>query len=128
MNFALAIICFSGAIALFGYQAVAGTEKFRIIGTDLSAGWMLLLLAAWNFVRWYSSQSLRAARYAPPPPVRRRPQGTEELEYNPAFDFNNPSPPDERVAPAAPPSPGNVSPGPEPPLAPPAGEGPGEPR
>jgi hypothetical protein len=128
MNFVLAIICLSGAIALFGYQAVTGTERYRILGTNLSAGWMLLLLAAWNFVRWYSRQTLRAVHSIPPPPVRRRSREFEESEYNPAFDFDNPAPPDDRITPAGPTAPGNVSPGPEQPLGPPGTDRPAPPR
>ena len=42
------------ALVVFGY---AGTQRYTIFNTDWSIGWLLLLFAAWNGVRWWTTRS-----------------------------------------------------------------------
>jgi len=49
-----------------------------------------LVLAAYNFARWWAARSAAKARAAQPPPERRP---VERREYHPEFDFNRPEEP-----------------------------------
>ena len=82
-------------IALFwlilglGFFFIPGFDRWRILGTEWSVGWLAVFLAAYNLVRWwlfYRQQSQRREPSAdePPPP---RPR-----EYNPEFDFTKDKP------------------------------------
>jgi hypothetical protein len=63
MNLVLGILWLAGAIALFAYGAATGESPLRIrMLNNVSGAWVLLLLAAWNFVRWYSSRMGRKAQ------------------------------------------------------------------
>ncbi len=62
----------------------------QIRGTSLSAGWLFLLLAAYNLVRWWAARAARAARNVQDEAARRRPFNRQTtLERNPVFDFDS---------------------------------------
>jgi len=65
---------------------------FQRLGMDRELtpllGFLAMVLAAWNMVRWWASHS---AAKAPPP--RKRSVEERPSEYNPAFDFTRPEPP-----------------------------------
>jgi hypothetical protein len=74
--------------------------RFRLGDTRFSAGWVALLLGAYNGARWWGVRSAdrrrRAAeemqRHRPP----RRPPGEPEPDRNPDFIFDDPPPPPEK--------------------------------
>jgi hypothetical protein len=112
MNFLLALLFLIGAIGVFGYQLATGDRRFHILNTNLSGGWLLLLMAGYNLVRWWSVRSYQLnqqALRAQASRVRTRYHERErEHEPDPNFDFTN--------APAPPPSsPPTRTPGSEPP-------------
>jgi hypothetical protein len=46
------------AILVFVYPLYyPDAEPYTILGTGLSAGWLLLVFAAWNGVRWWTTRS-----------------------------------------------------------------------
>ena len=49
-----------------------------------------LVLAAYNFARWWAARAAAKARANQPPPQRR---SVEPAEYHPEFDFNRPEEP-----------------------------------
>ena len=55
---------------------------------SLLVGGLAMLLAAYNFLRWWVSRSRRAATPAP----KKKPVDGARLEYNPEFDFTRSGP------------------------------------
>ncbi len=109
MNLFLGIMWLLGALFLFGYEAVTGVRLWRVqVLNDISGAWALLILAAWNFVRWYSVRMSRAEAEANRVvyQARRRQQERDleqrPVEADPTFDFNDqpgapaPRPPGEQ--------------------------------
>jgi hypothetical protein len=100
MNLILGILWLLGGAALLGYEFATGERPFSIRAVNINPGWVMLLLAAYNFVRWYGSrmgrddaQALRIVHEA-----RLRQARTRErpIAPDPTFDFtSNPPPPPE---------------------------------
>ncbi len=96
-NLILAVIwTIVGLLILLGQPG--WIERYLQDRTQL-AGWVALLLAAFNFVRWFSYRSARASRRAAEQASLEREQGRgrirhEEEPPNPDFDFG-PKPPEE---------------------------------
>ncbi len=96
MQLAFSLFWLALGVGVFAYELATGTKPFTIRGLNVSAGWLFLLLAAWNFVRWYSQraarasqESLRAAHEARLRQARhRQPPG----EPDPTFDFGDKPP------------------------------------
>lgn len=90
------LIWLTGALALFAYEFATGETRFTIRGLNVSAGWLLVLLSAWNFVRWYSTRAHRAEqetlRRVHEARLRQARQRERPTEPNPDFDFRDPSP------------------------------------
>jgi hypothetical protein len=112
MNLLLGIMWLLGALFLFGYEAVKGVRLWPLhLLNDVSGAWALLILAAWNFVRWYSVRMSRADAEANRIvyQARRRQQERDleqrPVEPDPAFDFTDrPAAPTPRPPGAQPPS------------------------
>jgi hypothetical protein len=72
--------------------------RFSFGGTTFSTGWVALLFAAYNVVRWWSLRSRELRRRAAEELERRRPggrpPGRPEPERNPDFIFED-TPPDK---------------------------------
>jgi hypothetical protein len=108
MNLVLGLLWLAGAVALFGYEAATGDKRFRIpmLG-DISAGWVSLLLAGYNFVRWYSSRMSRAdqeaMRIVHEARLRQARTRDRPSEPDPTFDFTS-KPPSPRGPTELPPS------------------------
>ena len=66
MNLLLAIIWLLCAVVLLAYEYYIGETRFRLrIGdTSFSGAWFMLVLAAYNLVRWWSTRSHRAEQRA----------------------------------------------------------------
>lgn len=99
MNLFFALLWLAAAIGLFAYDFATGQVRFTIRGLNISAGWLLLLLAGWNFVRWYSVRAQRAELEAlrTAHEARQRHSRVREMpaEPDPTFDFSDrpPEPP-----------------------------------
>jgi hypothetical protein len=110
MNLVLGILWLLGAVALFGYEAATGEHPLRIrVLNDISAAWILLLLALWNFARWYSTRIGRAdqeaMRIVHEARLRQSRHRERPVEPDPTFDFTN-----QPATPAAPRPPGEQPP------------------
>lgn len=109
MNLVMGIVWLAGAVALFVYEYRTGDRRSHIRGTDLSAGWLLLVLAAYNLVRWYSARSYRAeqrALFEAQAARMRQIRDRDRPPPDPNLDFTNeapsPSPPPSEQPPTSP--------------------------
>ncbi len=94
MNFILSLLFLAGAIGVFGYQAVTGDRNPRIVHTDISVGWILLMMTAYNLVRWWSVRSYQIQQWemrqqAARVRERYRTRQREDRPIDPNFDFTN---------------------------------------
>jgi hypothetical protein len=89
----LTVLWFLGAIGVFAYEFATGTMPFRLLGQNISVGWVLLLLAFYNLARWYSQRTLRQTAqtddYIHQARLRQA-QRRERVDPDPTFDFRNP--------------------------------------
>ena len=101
MNLIAAILWLGCGVGLFVYEHITGEVRYKIRGLDISIGWLLLLLALYNFARWYgkwsrvedtSKQFLREARV-------RQAQARERHDPDPNFDFTTPPAPPGGIRP-----------------------------
>jgi hypothetical protein len=97
MNLVLALLWLLGAVCLIGYELVRGKPLWTIRGTNLSASWLLVVMAFYSFARWWSVRSYRAQQRA----LRREDEARyrrlhprERPEPDPTFDFTSPAPPE----------------------------------
>jgi hypothetical protein len=110
MNLFLALLWFLGGIALLAYDRINGDVRLRISGTDLSFGWLLLVLAAYNLVRWWSlrsyrmEQQARAQQAAQARFSRAAPRERRDEPPDPNFNFTDEPPPANRNITDRPPS------------------------
>jgi hypothetical protein len=95
----VAAICLvGGSVMIVADQFGIGTE-WRIKGTDLSVGWLLILLGIFNIARWYSGQARRARMLADEDEAERRRErrrSRTSREYQPPdpnFQFTDEPPP-----------------------------------
>jgi hypothetical protein len=63
MNLILAMLWLVCVVGVFIYEYQTG-DRILIRGTDLSFGWLLLVLSMYNFARWFSLRSARARQKA----------------------------------------------------------------
>jgi hypothetical protein len=100
MNLILGILWLGIAIAIFAHDYSTGEVRWRIVGLNISLGWVVLLLAAYNFVRWYGQRAMRedqeAIRLAHEARHRHVPRREREpREPDPTFDFGDKPPKEE---------------------------------
>jgi hypothetical protein len=92
MNLVFGIFVLLCAIGLFAYESVTGKVPLRMIGLNISSAWFLVLLALYNFARWYSAvaakREAQAMRYVREARVRQA-QRRERPEPDPTFDFSD---------------------------------------
>jgi hypothetical protein len=98
MNLILAVLWFLLGIVLVAYDSLTGDTnwRLRIVGYPLSPGWLMLLLSAYNLVRWWFQRSgQRALRIAQA--CRHRHSFRDHLAskrvIDPTFDFTSDQPP-----------------------------------
>ena len=97
MNLVLALLSLLGAVSLISYELVRGKPLWTIRGTNLSASWLLVVMALYNFARWWSVRSYRAqqrALRAEDAARYRRLHDRDRPEPDPTFDFTSPAPPE----------------------------------
>ena len=96
MYLLLAIVWLAAGVALIVYDNYTGDSAWVIRGLGWSPGWLMLLLSAYNFMRWWSRRTALAGREMQlkrrhylrhPPPVRREPP-------DPNFNFTDDPPVD----------------------------------
>jgi hypothetical protein len=110
MNLIFGIVWLIAGVAILVWQAVTNTPVLYVPGLGISSGYLALVLAAYNLVRWYSIRSYRRQRKEAEELWQRRQrehraaQRAERDEApNPEFDFSNRSAPEpEGPAPAPP--------------------------
>jgi hypothetical protein len=92
----MGIIWLVGGIGLISWELYTGKTLRLIRGTEISASWVLLLLALYNFVRWWSSRAYRAAQreLASQHAARMRQVRYRERpeQLDPNFDFSDKPP------------------------------------
>src|SRR5262249_5886830 len=59
MHLVMAVVWLAGAVGLFIYEYLKPEFQARIRGTNISIGWLLVLLGLYNLARWYSSRAYR---------------------------------------------------------------------
>jgi hypothetical protein len=105
MNLFLALFWLVCAAMLLVYEQFLGVTRFRIrVGEiHISYVWLMLVLALYNLLRWWSSRSAKATQRAleqarTRQEWRRRIRPTEPAQPpDPNFNFTDePSPPDHR--------------------------------
>lgn len=116
MNLFLAFFWLILAAVLLGMEWLSpGQPRYRIWGTNISIGWVALILGVYNLVRWWSNRLYRAEQRALQQTIQRtrRREQREASEHiqarneqvqvrNPDFDFGKPPEPppgDDRPAP-----------------------------
>jgi hypothetical protein len=102
LNLILGILWLGATIALFTHEIMTGEVYFRIRYLNISFGWLLLLLAGWNFARWYSARAWRAEqeaiRIAHEARLRQARHRERPIEPDPTFDFSDkPAPPRNNI-------------------------------
>jgi hypothetical protein len=75
-------------------------QILRLAGTGVNVGWLALAFSVYNCLRWQSSRLVarRKQQWAEASGRNYRPR-REDAEPNPAFDFSDQPPPDERMRP-----------------------------
>jgi hypothetical protein len=98
MNMLMGIFWFCAGATLLGAQAIG--KQIESVHPDRATfiGVFAMVLAAYNFVRWWAARTRRKARdaeaVAAGPPKKRLVEKAPPAEYNPEFDFTrNDSPP-----------------------------------
>ena len=100
MHLILAMVWLVVGVVWIAYDTYVGDSAWAIRGLGWSPGWLMLLLSAYNFLRWWSRRQNRKIRddeyqarlqrrqyLRHPPPVRREPP-------DPNFNFTD-EPPQE---------------------------------
>ena len=70
-------------------KAIQGVDPDR----GMFIGVFAMVMAAYNFVRWWSARVRQKAREATAAPPQKRPVEKPPPEYLPEFDFTRPEPP-----------------------------------
>jgi hypothetical protein len=96
MNLVLALLWLIGGVGVMAYEAFIGPLPLRLLGR-ISVAWFCYVLAAYNFVRWYSQRMARAdeqaERLVEAARARQR-ADRPRPEPDPNFDFTDrPDPP-----------------------------------
>ena|SRR6516225_8409895 len=102
LNLFMAIFWLILGLGLVIYHALNPQQgNFRIIGTDLSAGWLIVVLAIWNVLRWWSARAADKDRqFEEDAAFQRQRKHYDQLSQrepekeivNPEFDFSKPLP------------------------------------
>jgi len=118
LNLILAVAWLLGGLGILIYETLYGPLRLRLLG-QVSIGWLMLVLSAWNWVRFYMSRALDAeqesARRVREAEERRQRRERDErqanrpFEYHAEFDFTRQPEPPPSSPPNSPPSGGPPS-------------------
>ncbi len=93
LNLVLGFLWLAAGVALFGYEMATGKSVMRIPMLGISNGWLCLLLAGWNFARWYGRRANQAEQHAlqiaHEARLRRGRHHERPSEPDPTFDFSD---------------------------------------
>jgi hypothetical protein len=111
INLILAFVWLGLGVFLLWADATGNGPGWRIRFTDnVSVGWLLIVLAAYNLVRWYTIRASRRARaedekaeWLRRAPRRRRDTG--DVTPDPNFQFTDEPPPPGPITDRPPPEP-----------------------
>jgi hypothetical protein len=103
LNLILAVAWLLGGLGILIYETLYGPLRLRLLG-QVSIGWLMLVLSAWNWVRFFMMRALDAeqesARRVREAEERRQRRERDErqanrpFEYHAEFDFTRqPEPP-----------------------------------
>jgi hypothetical protein len=98
INLFLALLWLLGAVVVLAYEYFTGEQFLRIRGTNLSVGWLLLVLGIYNLARWWSLRSYRAEQRAVQTAQANRYRAAHRERHpgqppDPNFDFTDRPPP-----------------------------------
>jgi hypothetical protein len=97
MYLILALVWLIGGVGLLVYQGLAGDQRLSLHVADMSIslGWVMLLLSAWNVMRWWSRPSSRPTPMTTQLLSRRQSirRVEEPTERDPNFIFTDDPPP-----------------------------------
>jgi hypothetical protein len=96
-SFMLGCVWLICGVGLLVYQALSPDRPLtmHVAGTSISPGWIMLVLSAYNFIRWWSRRAPRSVpRDSPAAYPRQRIRRIEEpTERDPNFIFTDDPPP-----------------------------------
>lgn len=95
MYFLLAILWLVGGVGLLIYQWASGDHRlsFHIGDALFSAGWGMIVLSGYNFLRWWSRRSSRPTMFQAASERRQRIRRLDESrERDPNFIFTDEPP------------------------------------
>src|SRR5688500_11378328 len=100
LNLILGLLWLGAGLGVLITETVTGKPVFSFRFFGMSPGWIFLVLAGWNFVRFYSSRAWRAEqealRIAHEARMRQVRHRERPAEPDPTFDFSDkPAPPAE---------------------------------
>jgi hypothetical protein len=100
LHLCMALVWLAVGVLLLAWQwAHPDDHRFTVGQTNVSAGWLVLVLTLYNLARWWSTRSYTTRRRLPGP-FRRRLSGRNENPEadsppDPNFNFTDkPTPPD----------------------------------
>ena len=85
-------------VTLIVYHWLNPEQEFlRLRWIDVSPGWLAVVMAAYNLIRWWGGRSAERSRSFEEEVLERRRRAREPLdrphgEYNPELDFSRPAP------------------------------------
>jgi hypothetical protein len=95
MHLVLALLWLVLGGAVLAWQGTHPDDPgWRILGSNVSVGWLALLFALYDGLRWWSQRSLPQTRRSPRQARSRQAPGPS-LSADPQLDFNAPSSPPE---------------------------------
>jgi hypothetical protein len=97
MNLIMAVVWAAVGVGMLAYEYHTGTRPLTLFGTNISAAWLALLAAAYNFVRWWAARNARAQKLEllrmqqqlEEMRARRRREEQPPREPDPTFDFTD---------------------------------------
>lgn len=95
--FTLAWAWLIGGVGLLVYQTLSGDDRLtlHVFDVPLSAGWIMVVMSGYNFVRWWTRRGAPVVRREAGPLSRRQRvrRVVEPTERDPNFIFTDDPPP-----------------------------------
>jgi hypothetical protein len=95
----LALVWLTCGVGILVYQAASGDQhlSLHLAGATFSSGWLMLVLSAYNLLRWWTRRPSPPLRGTSPLAARRQRarRAEEPSEPDPNFNFTDDPPPRE---------------------------------